>query len=541
MANTLMSLLVAIGIDSSEFKDGIKDAEKGVDDFATKAQNMGKNIAKVGGAMTVGLTLPLASFASGSIESFQAAESALADLSAVLESTGGVAGVTMEQLQAHASELQKVTKFSDESVMAAQGMLLTFTQIGADVFPQATEAALDMAEKFGMDAAQASITLGKALNDPISGVTALRRIGVMLTDEQEEQIKQFMELGDVASAQAIILNELAVEVGGVARAMGETTTGKVEQFKNQLDDVKETIGAALIPVLLRFLEAITPLIEKFANASPEMQNFIIILGAILAAAGPAISIVGGLVSGIGAIAPVIATVAGVLSGPVLLVIAAVALAVGALYLAWKNNFFGIRDTVAAVWEAIKLVFQAFKAAFNGDWRQFGELLRQAWDVIWQLIEQRITNAWNTIKQAAVNIVNGVRQAFQIDWLELGRRIIEGIINGLKNGIGAVIQAARNVAKAAGDAVKGFLGIQSPSKLMYQYGQNTAKGFALGMQSSGGMNIPAMLGVGGQQTTPAGNSRGGDIIINIENPKKETAEESIRRALKSLSYTGVIPT
>jgi phage-related minor tail protein len=363
----------------------------------------------------------------------------------------------------------------------------------------------------------------------------------MLTDEQEEQIKSFMAVGDIASAQAIIMKELAVEIGGVAEAAGETSSGKMEQFKNQLDDMKETIGAALVPVLLRFMEAITPLIEKFAAASPQMQNFIMVLAGILAAAGPVISVIGGLVSGIGAIAPVVAAIGAALS-PLLIPILAIIAVVALLYAAWKTNFFGIRDTAITVWEAMKLVFQAFKAAFSGDWRQFGELLRQAWDLIWALIEQRISNAWNTIKQAAMNIVNGVRQAFTIDWGELGRRIIDGIVNGLRNGIATVVQMARNVAQAAANAVRGFLGIKSPSQLMYNYGQMTAQGFANGMQAGGKMNIPATLGMNaGRIAAPvSGGNAGSNITINIENPKKETAEESIRRALKSLSYTGAIP-
>ena len=541
MANTLMSLLVSIGVDTADFKDGITQAEKSVGQFSTNMKSMGREITKFGGAMTLGLTLPIAAFGAGSIKSFQESELALADLQAVLESTGGAAGVTLDELLANAAALQKVTKFSDEAVMSAQGMLLTFTKISEDVFPDATLMALNMAEKFGMDASQAAITLGKALNDPIGGVTALRRIGIMLTDEQEEQIKSFMAVGDIASAQAIIMKELAVEIGGVAEAAGETSSGKMEQFKNQLDDMKETIGAALVPVLLRFMEAITPLIEKFAAASPQMQNFIMVLAGILAAAGPVISVIGGLVSGIGAIAPVVAAIGAALS-PLLIPILAIIAVVALLYAAWKTNFFGIRDTAITVWEAMKLVFQAFKAAFSGDWRQFGELLRQAWDLIWALIEQRISNAWNTIKQAAMNIVNGVRQAFTIDWGELGRRIIDGIVNGLRNGIATVVQMARNVAQAAANAVRGFLGIKSPSQLMYNYGQMTAQGFANGMQAGGKMNIPATLGMNaGRIAAPvSGGNAGSNITINIENPKKETAEESIRRALKSLSYTGAIP-
>jgi hypothetical protein len=529
----------------------MKAAGGSMDTFSSKMKNVGGAMAKFGGAMTLGVTAPLVAFGASSIKSAMEAENALADLNAVLESTGGVAGVTLDELTKNATALQSVTKFSDEAVMSAQGMLLTFTNIGHDIFPAATEATLDMAQKFGMDASQAAITLGKALNDPISGVTALRRIGVMLTDEQEAQIKSFMEVGDIASAQAIIMKELAVEVGGVAEAAGATNAGKLEQFKNKLDDMKETVGTALMPILTRLIEAVTPLIERFANATPQMQTFILVIAGIAAAIGPVITIVGGLVTGIGAIAPVIGAVvtgfgavAAVLSGPVLLVIGAVVAAIALLYLAWKNNFMGIQDTFNLWVNVIKTVFAAFKAAFSGDWRGFGELLRQAWDMVWALIEKRIAGAWTAIKTAAVNIVNGVKAAFTIDWGQLGKNIINGIINGLKNGIAGVIQMAKNVAKAAGDAVAGFFGIHSPSTLMFQYGKMTAQGFAQGMAANGGLNIPKiMTGAGAAPAAlPAASTGAGasqNITINVTNPKAETSEESIRKNLKALSYNGVI--
>lgn len=485
-------------------------------------------MTKLGGAMSVGLTLPIAAFGASAVKSSMDAESALANLEAVLASTGGVAGVTLDELTGNAAALQKITKFSDEAVMASQGMLLTFTNIGKDIFPDATMATLDMAEKFGMDASQAAITLGKALNDPVSGVTALRRIGVMLTDDQEAQIKSFMAVNDVASAQAIIMKELQVEIGGVAEAAGATTAGSFEQFKNQLDDMKETIGTALIPVLVRFMEAITPLIEKFAAMSPEMQNTIIAVIAVVAALGPIITIVGSIVTAIGAIAPVVSAIAGAVAaaaGPILIIAAAVAM----LYLAWKTNFFGIRDTLTAVWESIKLIFAAFKAAFNGDWYQFGVLLRQAWDVIWNLIVQRVGNAWTAIVNAVKNIIAGVKAAFQIDWSELGKKIIDGIINGIKNGIGAVVNAVKNMVSAAKSAASGFLGIKSPSTVFQGYGNQMSSGLAKGMGSP----------VKPNSYSPASSKAGNNITINVTNPKGETSEESVRKTLKSLSYLGVV--
>jgi hypothetical protein len=349
----------------------------------------------------------------------------------------------------------------------------------------------------------------------------------MLTDEQEAQIKGFMAVNDVASAQALIMQELQTEIGGVAEAAGATTSGSFEQFKNQLDDMKETIGTALIPVLVRFMEAITPLIEKFAAMSPEMQNTIIAVIAVVAALGPVVTIAGSIVTAIGAIAPVVATIAGAVAaaaGPILLIAAAVAM----LYLAWKTNFFGIRDTLTAVWESIKLIFAAFKAAFNGDWYQFGVLLRQAWDVIWNLIVQRVGSAWTAITGAIKNIIAGIKAAFTIDWSELGKKIIDGIINGIKNGIGAVVNAVKNMVAAAKAAASGFLGIKSPSTVFQGYGNQMSTGLAKGMGSPVKSNYAA----------PASSKAGNNITINVTNPKSETSEESVRKTLKSLSYLGV---
>jgi len=168
-------------------------------------------------------------------------------------------------------------------------------------------------------------------------------------------------------------------------------------------------------------------------------------------------------------------------------------------------------------------------------------------VIWSLIEKRIQAGWTFIVNIAKNIVSGVQAVFRIDWSKLGTNIIQGIVNGLKNGISWVRNAAMQVAQAAMNAVKGFLGIRSPSKVMFNFGEMTAKGFAEGMMAPNDFSIPKALtaantgAVAGAPMNNGSGSAGQNITINIENPKKETAEESIRRTLKSLSYTGVIAT
>lgn len=487
MANTLLALLVSIGVDTADFQSGISGAERSALSFAGKMQKVGGQMQKLGGTLTVGLTLPIVAFGASAVQSAMDAESALADLEAVLKSTGGVAGVTLDELTDMAAALQKTTKFSDEAIMSAQGMLLTFTNIGKEVFPDATMAALDMAEKFGMDASQAAITLGKALNDPISGVTALRRIGVMLTDEQEEQIKSFMAVGDIASAQAIIMHELAVEIGGVAEAAGETNQGKLEQFKNQFDDMKEVIGVALIPTLIRLMEAVTPLIEKFANATPATQNTILALAAIAAAAGPVITTIGGIVSAVGTLMPVITALFTFITATAIPAIAAfivanaawivplliIAATVYLVYLAFKNNFMGITTTVQQLWAIIKW-------AFGNIVNEIGRLINKLMELAATFLKVKLPK----------DLTPGSPTPF-----EMGLR-----------------------------GINAEMGLLSQKKL-----PNLQTG------------LDVIPGVSGQQTKKDNKQMsGGGISVVINNPVGETSEESIRKTLQKLSYLGTIP-
>lgn len=192
-----------------------------------------------------------------------------AQLNAVLRSTGGVAGVTAEQVKRLASELQRQTTFGDEAIISGQNLLLTFTGIGKDVFPEATRIMLDMSAALGQDLKSSAIQLGKALNDPVQGINALRRVGVSFSEEQRKTIERLVETGNVAAAQRLILEELAREFGGSAQAQAQTFAGRMAQLGNAIGEVKEAIGAALFPVLTRLAEfaagRLIPAIQAFVD------------------------------------------------------------------------------------------------------------------------------------------------------------------------------------------------------------------------------------------------------------------------------------
>ncbi len=191
-------------------------------------------------------------------------ERAVTKLEAVLKSTNEVAGLTSKELQVLAAGLQKVTIFGDEAIITAQSLLLTFTQIGRDVFPEAIETILNMSTAMGTDLQSNVIQLGKALNDPILGISALSRVGIQFTEVQKEQIKLFAEQGDKAAAQKIILGELETQFGGLARAMTDTTEGALKQMSNAFGDMTEVIGEGLSPVIIELAKTLTPLFENLS-------------------------------------------------------------------------------------------------------------------------------------------------------------------------------------------------------------------------------------------------------------------------------------
>lgn len=223
----------------AEHKNKADQAAKASENFSQKLTGMAKAVA---GAYVVSQLAGFLKEAAG--QALQAAESQ-ARLSAVLRATGGTAGFTADQLADYAGKLEEATGVSDEAIKDSMAVLATFRSVQGETFKDATSLALDMAAVFGTDLRSASTMLGKALEDPIQGVTALRRVGVSLTEQQREQIQAFIEAGEKAKAQGVILDALRVQVGGAAQAV-KGATGGLRDLGVALGNVKEAIGGVIV-------------------------------------------------------------------------------------------------------------------------------------------------------------------------------------------------------------------------------------------------------------------------------------------------------
>lgn len=292
--------------------------------------SFGQNLTALGANVTA-LGAPFAALAYKGQQAFDAWDDALDQTTAVLKSTAGAAGLTQDQLVGMARGIEENTGLLKQNVLAGEDMLLTFTNIGGKVFPRATQAIVDLSVAMKQDVKSSAIQLGKALNDPITGITALTRVGVTFNEQQKAMIKTMVEAGDVAGAQGIILTELEKEFGGSAEAAADP----IDHLNAQINDLSITLGSALQGTLNSVINALMPFLAQLGQwieQNKEIVGPIIAIGAALAVIGPIIAAIG---LGISALAGVI----GFVLSPIGLLIAGVV----ALFLAIQTNFAGIRD------------------------------------------------------------------------------------------------------------------------------------------------------------------------------------------------------
>lgn len=302
MATGSRALTLKLLADISDFTKGIDQSTKHVDTMGDKIKKFGKVAAAgllVAGAAAI-------AFGAKAIQAGEAAATANARIDQINKSMGLFGDSTDEvtaSLVNYANEVARSTGIDQNAIKATQAKLLTFKEIAVTAdqvggnFERATKAAIDLgAAGFGTAETNA-VQLGKALNDPIKGITALTRSGVTFTESEKARIKVLVESNKVGEAQNLILAAIETQVGGTA----EATSNATDRIKVGLSQVTETIGMALLPafekvtaflldeVFPAFQEYVLPIVKELSafiqeNFSPLLQNvFIPIVKALVKA------------------------------------------------------------------------------------------------------------------------------------------------------------------------------------------------------------------------------------------------------------------
>jgi hypothetical protein len=231
---------------------------------------------RVGLAAAATAFTALAAGAAFAFGKFEEAENVMQQTAAVIESTGGAANVSAEHVDKLATSLSKLSGVDDETIASGENMLLTFKNIrneagaGNDIFDQTTKATLDMAAAMAaasgssIDLKAASIQMGKALNDPVAGITALTRVGVTFSEDQKKQIEQLVKHNNILGAQKLILAEVTSEFQGSAEAQATASGKAAVAFEN----LAEAVGSVLAPAFEFLLKQLNDLLGFLQDKVP---------------------------------------------------------------------------------------------------------------------------------------------------------------------------------------------------------------------------------------------------------------------------------
>jgi len=265
---------------TNAFTKQVASSKSIISSFANGASSSFKNIAGsiLGIAGTYVGVKAVFNYVKDGVEMAKASETGLAQLGAVLTSTNDACGMSKDAILELAGSYGSYTTYGKGAVLAGENLLLTFTGLGKDILPDVTTTMLDMSTALGQDVTASAMTLGKALNDPATGLTKLTKQGVTFTEEQKNQVAAMVKSGNTLGAQKIMLQELQKEFGGSAKAIGDTLPGKIIIMQNAFKGIQKSIGEKFIPVLFNiysFAVAQMPNIKAiFTSVFNEVGNVV---------------------------------------------------------------------------------------------------------------------------------------------------------------------------------------------------------------------------------------------------------------------------
>jgi hypothetical protein len=239
-------------------------------------------------AAIIGLTA-LTGMAVGAVKAAEDAQIADNRLRNIVDSMGLFGKETdtvVQRLFDFADATELATAVDGDLIRSTQAKLLTFAnlaktadQVGG-AMDRATLAAIDLAAAGFGEAEQNAVQLGKALQDPIKGITALARSGVTFTEQEKKKIKTLVESGKVLEAQDMILSAIETQVGGTAAATATGSAKMTVAFNMMADE----IGKVLLPLV----ETLVPLMVGFFDMVGDNSGVVAVLAGIFAALAVAI-------------------------------------------------------------------------------------------------------------------------------------------------------------------------------------------------------------------------------------------------------------
>lgn len=289
----------------------------------------------------------------------------------------------------------------------------------------------------------------KSLNEI---VTIMRTSFSGLTDDQKayyatalagkEGMSGLLSLLNLTQAEYDALSDSMNNCSGVAgetaAVMQDNLQSKIEQMGGALEYLAIKLADYVIPFLTKLVEKVTSAIDAFTNLSPGVQKAVLVIGGIVAAAGPVLIVVGKIISAVGTIMTIVPKLAGVINvvkgafaglnavmaaNPIMLIIMAIAALVAAFIYLW-NNCEGFRQFWIDLWENIKEIAVVV-------WNAIKDFCIAAWEAI----SSAATTLWNGLKDFFTGLWDGIKSVFTSAW-----NAISGVMTSIWNTITTIWQS-----------------------------------------------------------------------------------------------------
>lgn len=441
-----------------EVAKALAPAEKAAEDAGDKAGKKWSAGAKAallaGGALAVAGVVKV--FNTG-LEELKFGEKINAQTQQLIDNTGFAS--SLAAINDYTLALSKVSGVSEEDLQAAGNNIIKFGNVSEENYQKAVASINDLAAT-GKDASSVSEGLGKALADPATAAGKLRRMGISLTEQQEEQIKAMTEAGDVAGAQTVILDSLESTYGGMAEAAGGTLEGNINKLNNAFENLSGDLVQAAMPAIEGLVGGLQGLVGYLSENQAVIGVVAGIIGVTLVAAFLAWA------------ASIWATTIALLANPITwIIIAIVALiaAVVALVMNWDQVVAWITEVWAGFISWITGVINGFVGWWNGVWAAVGAWIASVWNTIvatvqgvwsgfigwimgavggflgwWNGIWDALGKGWNAVWNGLGSVVRGVWEGI------VG--FVRGYVNNIIRLINGIIDGVNSVGGAIGDAI-----------------------------------------------------------------------------------------
>ena len=190
---------------------------------STSLKTLSRNLAGTM-AQYVSFGLILRQVASFMIKANAAAEEeniGFARLQSVIEATGRAAETSARQIDAMVDKLELYSNADKQAAMDAAASLAIMESVPTSLFEQIFDTANDLSRVVGQDIGSAITTIGRAMEEPVEGMTRLRRQGIFITKELQSQITELVEQNRLYDAQKLLLDDIQERVAGTAEKMAD--------------------------------------------------------------------------------------------------------------------------------------------------------------------------------------------------------------------------------------------------------------------------------------------------------------------------------